>query len=132
MKSALWTNKEKETAKALCLSGETAQSISEKLNRSRNSVIGFLHRSGLTLGKAKRKYKKVIKHKVIPEIHKPIEEAFSKFSVRLLEARYRHCRFIREIADNPAETMICGARTQEGKSWCLEHHSIVYRKVQNG
>jgi hypothetical protein len=129
MKSALWTNKEKETAKALCLSGETAQSISEKLNRSRNSVIAFLHRIGLTLGKAKRKYKKVTKPKVIPEIHKPVEEAFSKFSVRLLEARYRQCRFIQDIANNPANTMICGAKTKEGHSWCPDHYSIVYRKA---
>jgi hypothetical protein len=59
MKSALWTDKEKESAIAMCKEGLTAQAISEELRRSRNSIIGFLHRSGLSLGKAKRIYKKV-------------------------------------------------------------------------
>jgi len=129
MKSALWTEKEKEAAIALCLSGETAQAISEQLKRSRNSIIGFLHRSGHTLGKAKRRYKKAPLLKVAPVIHKPVEEAFRKFSVRLLDARYRQCRFIQEVANNPTNTMICGARTKEGHSWCSDHHSIVYRKA---
>ena len=129
MKSALWTDKEKEAAIALCKEGLTAQAISEELRRSRNSIIGFLHRSGLSLGKAKRIYKKATKPKVIPVIHKPVEEAFKKFSVKLLDARYRQCRFIQDIANNPANTMICGAKTKEGHSWCPDHYSIVYRKV---
>ena len=129
MKSALWTDKEKESAIAMCNEGLTAQAISEELRRSRNSIIGFLHRSGLSLGKAKRIYKKVTKPKVIPVIHKPVEEAFKKFAVKLLDARYRQCRFIQDIANNPANTMICGAKTKEGHRWCPDHHSIVYRKA---
>ena len=129
MKSALWTDKEKEAAIALCKEGLTAQAISEELRRSRNSIIGFLHRSGLSLSKAKRIYKKVTKPKVIPVIHKPVEEAFKKFAVKLLDARYRQCRFIQDIANNPANTMICGAKTKEGHSWCPDHYSLVYRKA---
>ena len=129
MKSALWTDKEKEAAIAMCKEGLTAQAISEELRRSRNSIIGFLHRSGLSLSKAKRIYKKVTKPKVIPVIHKPVEEAFKKFAVKLLDARYRQCRFIQDIANNPANTMICGAKTKEGHSWCPDHYSIVYRKA---
>ena len=129
MKSALWTDKEKEAAIEMCKEGLTAQAISEELRRSRNSIIGFLHRSGLSLGKAKRIYKKVTKPKVIPVIHKPVEEAFKKFAVKLLDARYRQCRFIQDIANNPANTMICGAKTKEGHSWCPDHYSIVYRKA---
>lgn len=129
MKSALWTDKEKESAIAMCKEGLTAQAISEELRRSRNSIIGFLHRTGHTLGKAKRKYKKVTKPKVIPVIHKPVEGAFQKFSVKLLNARHRQCRFIQEVANNPADTMVCGAKTKEGHSWCPDHHSIVYRKA---
>ena len=129
MKSALWTDKEKESAIAMCKEGFTAQAISEELRRSRNSIIGFLHRSGLSLAKAKRIYKKVTKPKVIPVIHKPVEEAFKKFAVKLLDARYRQCRFIQDIANNPANTMICGAKTKEGHSWCSDHYSIVYRKA---
>ena len=129
MKSALWTDKEKESAIAMCNEGLTAQAISEELRRSRNSIIGFLHRSGLSLGKAKRIYKKVTKPKVIPVIHKPVEEAFKKFAVKLLDARYRQCRFIQDIANNPANTMICGAKTKEGHSWCPDHYSLVYRKA---
>ena len=129
MKSALWTDKEKESAIAMCKEGLTAQAISEELRRSRNSIIGFLHRSGLSLGKAKRIYKKVTKPKVIPVIHKPVEEAFKKFAVKLLDARYRQCRFIQDIANNPANTMICGAKTKEGHSWCPDHYSLVYRKA---
>jgi hypothetical protein len=129
MKSALWTDKEKESAIAMCNEGLTAQAISEELRRSRNSIIGFLHRSGLSLAKAKRINKKVTRPKVIPVIHKPVEEAFKKFAVKLLDARYRQCRFIQEIANNPANTMICGAKTKEGHSWCSDHHSIVYRKA---
>ena len=129
MKSALWTDKEKESAIAMCNEGLTAQAISEELRRSRNSIIGFLHRSGLSLAKAKRINKKVTRPKVIPVIHKPVEEAFKKFAVKLLDARYRQCRFIQDIANNPANTMICGAKTKEGHSWCSDHHSIVYRKA---
>ena len=129
MKSALWTDKEKESAIAMCNEGLTAQAISEELRRSRNSIIGFLHRSGLSLSKAKRIYKKVTKPKVIPVIHKPVEEAFKKFAVKLLDARYRQCRFIQDIANNPANTMICGAKTKEGHSWCSDHYSVVYRKA---
>jgi len=132
MKSVIWSDKEKEIAKTMCLEGYTAQSISERLKRSRNSVIGFLHRSGMTLAKAKRFYKKRTKPVVIPEINSKPVGVFVKFSVKLMNARYRQCRFIQDIANNPADTMICGAKTSENSSWCPDHHSLVYRKVTNG
>lgn len=132
MKSVIWSDKEKELAKSMCLEGYTAQSISERLKRSRNSVIGFLHRSGLTLAKAKRNYKKRIKPVVIHTIHSPPANVFVKFSVKLMNARYRQCRFIQDIEKNPADTMICGAKTPENSSWCPDHHSLVYRKATNG
>ena len=132
MKSAIWSDKEKELAISMCQAGHTAQRISECLRRTRNSVIGFLHRSGLTLANAKRIQKKVPKPKVIPVINSKPVNVFTKFSVRLMDARYRQCRFIQEIANNPADTMICGAKTPEKSSWCTDHHSLVYRKATNG
>lgn len=132
MKSVIWSDKEKELAKAMCLEGHTAQSISEKIRRTRNSVIGFLHRSGFTLANAKPKSKKRVRTKVLPIINNNPVATFVKFSVKLMNARYRQCRFIQEVSKNPADTMICGAKTSENSSWCPDHHSLVYRKVTNG
>lgn len=132
MKSVIWSEKEKELAKAMCDQGYTAQSISERLKRTRNSVMGFLHRSGYTLAKAKKKYKRKPKQEVIHIINSNPVNVFVPYTVRLMNARYRQCRFIQDIANNPADTMICGAKTSENSSWCPDHHSLVYRKVTNG
>ena len=46
--SAIWPDKHKEILREMHAKGATALEIAIALNRTRNSVIGFIHRSGLS------------------------------------------------------------------------------------
>jgi hypothetical protein len=52
--SAIWPDKHKEILREMHAAGATALEIAIKLGRTRNSVIGFIHRSGLSNSRPKK------------------------------------------------------------------------------
>ena len=130
--SAIWPDKHKEILKEMHSKGATALEIAIKLNRTRNSVIGFIHRAGLSKPKtpkqpAQPKQPKV-KAKPKPLFIKPIIQIdIPKQTTLFVFTNKRQCKYIEGEA-NGIDTRVCGNRTIEGTSWCFEHHALVYTK----
>ena len=128
MKSVIWSQHERDTAKQMALNGYTARQIAEKLKRSKNSIIGFLHRNKIQLS-ATNKYHKpknvAPKPRPKPKLvqqEKPIEIKH----VSLMEVRTFQCRYIMQESKDPWQVLCCGAETIY-KSWCKKHFKVVFR-----
>ena len=130
--SAIWPDKHKDILKEMHAAGATALEIAIKLGRTRNSVIGFIHRAGLARPKpvkqpAQPKQPKP-KAKPKPLFIKPIIEIdIPKQTTLFVFTSKRQCKYIEGEA-NGIDTRVCGNRTIEGTSWCFEHHALVYTK----
>jgi hypothetical protein len=128
IKSVIWSQKEKDTAKQMALDGYTARQIADKIQRSRNAIIGFLHRNKIELGRVNKYHKPKdapprprAKPKLV-EKEKPIEIN----NVSLLSVRTFQCRYIVQESKDPWQVLCCGATTFY-KSWCKQHYKIVFR-----
>ena len=135
IRSAIWPDKHKEILREMHSKGATALEIAITLNRTRNSIIGFIHRSGLSSQRPKKiatrtpKSPQQIKPKEPKKLFvKPIIEVdIPKQTTLFVFTNKRQCKYIAGEADG-LNTRVCGNRTVEGTSWCFEHHSIVYNK----
>jgi hypothetical protein len=142
-----WTVEERATAMQLAKKGATAAAIGAAIGRTRNSVIGWLHRAGLGLqGKPTPKRPTRTLTKPVERRAKPKPPARPRFAAgyaymtganpmppaplpkreplpplgNLMTATATQCRWIDTA---PA---ICGRDTKSGSSYCPHHHSIVY------
>lgn len=142
-----WTVEERATAMQLAKKGATAAAIGAAIGRTRNSVIGWLHRAGLGLqGKPTPKRPSRALTKPVERRAKPKPPARPRFAAgyaymtganpmppaplpkrepllplgNLMTATATQCRWIDTA---PA---ICGRDTKAGSSYCPHHHSIVY------
>ena len=142
-----WTVEERATAMQLAKTGATAAAIGAAIGRTRNSVIGWLHRAGLGLkGKPTPKRPSRALTKPVERRAKPKSPARPRFAAgyaymtganpmppaplpkreplpplgNLMTATATQCRWIDTA---PA---ICGRDTKAGSSYCPHHHSIVY------
>ena len=133
--SVIWPDKHKEILREMHAAGATALEIAIKLGRTRNSVIGFIHRSGLSQPRAKKPANRVPKP---PQQLKPkepkklftkpiIEVDIPKQNSLFIFTNKRQCKYIASEPDG-LKTRVCGNRTIEGTSWCFEHHALVYIK----
>ena len=136
IRSAIWPDKHKELLKQMYTSGASVLEIAQALNRTRNSIIGFIHRSGLANSRPKKPYARAEPKK--PQEAKP-KETKKLFTKPIIEVdlptqstlfvftNNRQCKY---IADEPngLQTRVCGKRTMTGTSWCFDHHTIVYTK----
>ena len=137
IKSVLWTQKERDTAIQMAKDGYTTREIGIRIGRSKNSVIGFLHRSQIytknfnPTGKPKVKAISTPKSAPRPRLAiVPKEATQTKIPndikwVKLFDATRTQCRFILEKPSNVFETKCCG-KTTFYKSWCQEHFNRVY------
>lgn len=131
IKSVIWSPKERDTAIQMAQEGYTGSQIAQHLKRSRNSVIGFLHRSKIDLGKTNKAHRPrpvVSKPKPPPSKPKAVQTEIPIVSneIPLMEARMFQCKFITKENINPFQIMCCGAETVY-KSWCSKHFKIVFR-----
>lgn len=128
IKSVIWSQKERDTAIQMAGDGYTARQIAEKLKRSKNSIIGFLHRNKIQL-RTTNKYHKpknvAPKPRPIPKLVQP-EKPIEIKHVSLMEVRTFQCRYIVQESRDPWQVLCCGAETIY-KSWCKAHHKIVFR-----
>jgi len=149
MKTNYWTISDTILAKKMNEEGRSARDIGEALNRSRNSVIGWFHRAGISLDKAKLgKVAKPVKKRMIripsppkpPAIKaepfkprlffdaagKPIKQPSTEKNVSFMKLKNMMCH---SVVGDPkgVDTIYCGEPTVKAtSSWCAYHHSIYY------
>ena len=154
-----WTESDKIKARGMIAKGMTARDIGKALGRSRNSVIGWMHRqkiaSSVLVRTPKPKIEKETKPKPprkkkvrplqsakIPSFHhftNDDERRYEPYQPLVFDNPAPTMRLIdtvghmqcRWIPDRPKldETLVCGRET-DGRSYCPLHHGIVYpRKV---
>ena len=148
----LWNEEQTAELRRLFVDGNDPSAIAARVGRSRNAVIGRLHRLGLK--RVSERSKAVCAEK------SPRQEAGSAgglvmavraaaerrndppnrdagpippalpltAAVSITKLEHRQCRWIGELPelmtlDTP---VYCGARTAEGSSWCPEHRSRVF------
>jgi hypothetical protein len=136
-----WSKEEIEKAAKLVASGMTASEVGKQIGRSRNSVIGAMHRNGVafnshvTKDRAVKRAARPSKPKAAPQpkASKPLPVqvgmVIKKDSkpVPLMDARYFECRYIvHSNHDEPFKTLCCGNQTHRGSSWCKTHYNIVF------
>ena len=141
----LWTPEEIEVVKKMAAEGKTASQIGLEVGRSRNSVIGAVHRNKVQLlarrehppsePKENKPRARHGDHLRRPFITAPTPKG-SKYDtppppppdttsyVKFLDRRSSQCAFIVEKRKN---TYICCGATATRGSWCEYHASIVYR-----
>jgi GcrA cell cycle regulator len=138
---AEWTEAEIERLRALVLARELdAQGISEVMGRSRNSIVGRIHRMKLpsppyssTQPRARGKAGQFLSDPPPPVVAPPsaAEVEVSAWAPPTMPAQprseplppVRRCQWI-EGAGRPWE--VCGAPVAPGRSWCKEHLSRVF------
>jgi len=147
MKTNFWTIPDGIIARNMNEDGKSAREIGAALGRTRNSVIGWFHRAGISLDKVPPN--KVVKEVSAPKIrkpsppqpikaefrprlffnsqtNKPIEQPTEAKNVSFTNLKGMMCR---SVVGEPkgAETIYCGEPTVKAtSSWCAYHHSIFY------
>lgn len=138
-----WTQEEIDTASDLASKGVTSTEIGKILNRTRNSVIGKLHRKAIRLGGTKPpKEKTAPKVKVErkqrnsdflrskapnKKLVERVFEAQGSRPIKLFDAKFFECKYIiNQDRVAPFNTTCCGATTFKNSSWCKEHFDIVF------
>jgi hypothetical protein len=131
IKSVIWSQREKDKAIKMVKDGFTAREISAAIGRTRNSIIGFIHRSGLSFSATNpthRPASSLAPRKRFKPQPKPTPEPEILIhfnAVKLFEAKRLQCRYILDKPSNVWDTTCCGAPVHK-LSYCKAHHSIVY------
>jgi hypothetical protein len=147
MKTNYWSINDMATARKMNMEGKSARDIGRALGRSRNSVIGWFHRAGISLDKVNpnKPPPKVVQPKVQkpsapkplaepfqPRLffnsltNKPIEQPTDLKNVPFMKISGMMCR---SVVGEPkgVDTIYCGEPTvKASSSWCAYHHSIFY------
>jgi len=147
-----WTPEERQECIRLANESFSGSEIAAKLNRKRNSVIGYLHRAGVPLqghtrNKPVQKKVHIPKPKIIvrpktpspkvvapyvPPPEKPLPEikpnSRGKYGpTPFIDGRFDQCQWVTHIATNSRPAIICGEAVKRiGCRWCAEHYDIVY------
>jgi hypothetical protein len=135
--SAIWPDEHRRILLEMHQKGCSILEIAVRLNRTKNSIIGYIHRAGLSNSRPKKQANRVPRApQVIQE--KPAKPLFVQPIVEVKPPEQtkgvlfvftsnRQCKWV--VGEPNAEhTRVCGKRTLEGKSWCYEHHALVYNK----
>ena len=131
-----WTIGEINIAVEMAKEGKSARAISEALTgRTRNSVIGLLHRRKIQMSifkskpyptkppKVERKKTVTLPTEPPPKVFIPkIKDEVIYGRVKLLDADKSQCRFI----EGKDLTFVCGDPVHLGSSWCECHYKRVF------
>lgn len=148
--SKSWSDDRVGLLKLLCAERWPASHIARVLNVSRNAVIGKVHRLKLTLvsvmpaaPRADKKAPNLIKSKALTATAQQLRRRFLSPSVLSASGkaqepkqmiasdnrvsfgslREHHCRWMH------VDGLYCGNPKNNNSSYCLQHHSICYRKA---
>jgi GcrA cell cycle regulator len=145
-----WTEERFDALKAMRAEGMKVDVMAARLETTRGSVIGKLHRAGLceparNLRKPKGSPRVVSAISDVPrpatpppreappvldegprrEWVVPVGPTGHDGSLRLVDLTPSSCRW---ICNDPRDgALYCGAKAIPGKAWCREHHAIVYQ-----
>lgn len=137
---ANWTDEELETLKTMWLDGNSAKMIGAALGRSRNAVLGIVHRAknlpkrvttvarsrAQTRAPARRMV--VVPKNIIPANQlKPFEPP-----IYTRDLEDEHCRFPYDCPDAPdnAGYKYCGIKRSGASRYCDSHNVIVFQPQQ--
>lgn len=149
-----WTEEERAVLHKLALDGISANQAARKLNRSKNSVLGFAMRQFGGYGmvrvkpptlkpmhvakpKASRKDNlspsgRSLKRKDEGEIQvliTPVEPLPDVKPVRMLKIGRLQCKYIVSNVPRDHNPLMCGAPVKGTGSWCPHHHRLVFNPV---
>lgn len=138
-----WNEREETTLNRLWLEGLSASQISKQLDgRSRNAVIGRIHRLGLAgrarINGANQNKIKGARLRTLPvkrtaPITKPLKAERLATDLAIIKAlpalgadlgEATGCRFI--PGDPAHDPRVCGRATTVGGVWCAQHARLVY------
>lgn len=136
----LFTDEEDQQIRALAADGLSASLIGLQLNRTRNSIIGRLHRIGIfsrkvTVAKenptnmpgykpprAKKAKPPVVE--ILPPEPPPLVPVADPVNILgLKDGPIVQCRAI--VAEQP-EVLYCATRTVDGGAWCQKHSELFF------
>jgi len=134
--SAIWPDEHRRILLEMHEKGATILDIAIKLNRTKNSIVGYIHRAGLsntrpkkTVVKIQRKPQTIQKNldnflaQPIVEVQPPKQTT----GVLFVYTNNCQCKWV-QGEPNAENTRVCGKRSMAGKSWCAEHFALVYNK----
>jgi hypothetical protein len=135
--SAIWPDEHRRILLEMHEKGATILDIAIKLNRTKNSIIGYIHRAGLSNSRPKKPALRVPRKPQVVE-EKPVKQLFVKpiievqppkqtTGVLFVYTNNRQCKWV-QGEPNAENTRVCGKRSMAGKSWCAEHFALVYNK----
>ena len=144
-----WTAEEFETAHSMASKGISAREIGVVLGRTKNSVIGVLHRSGFVWGVRRSLTFKEIKGPPNRKRERPrnsmgrykrlrdeqpaaptfIEpEGAKNDAISFYDLKREHCKAIYGHPQG-VNTLYCGAQKLAESSYCKYHHLRYYKKA---
>jgi hypothetical protein len=135
--SAIWPDEHRRILLEMHEKGATILDIAIKLNRTKNSIIGYIHRAGLSNSRPKKPAQRVPRKPQVVE-EKPVKQLFIKHIIEVQPPKQttgvlfvytnnRQCKWV-QGESNAENTRVCGKRSMSGKSWCAEHFALVYNK----
>lgn len=124
MRLSVWDNPEsEEVLRAMWMEGSSAALIADALRTSRNSVIGKVHRLGLSRTQRKPKVaKQPTRSNVVPlrrKTAKPMRRPGEP--VPFLQAKWFHCRAVLDQRGKDGLVLFCGETKAFGSPWCAKH-----------
>lgn len=153
-----WHDADVARLKEMLAQGRTGSEIAAALGRTRNAVLGFIHRSRSTLGierspQTERKVPsvrpapaatRVVKVRPVPRV-RPAEPAVPVLAAQaaaleppaepapaqarlIWDLRPQDCRFV--VSGGGLTAMFCAAPRRDGSSMCEEHHRLCYIKPE--
>jgi hypothetical protein len=126
MGTSVWDSPDSEKVlRTMWKQGATAATIADALHTSRNSVIGKVHRLGLTRDGAQAKPKS----NVVPlrRIRKKAAMVRAGGPVPILKAKWFHCRAVLDQRGRDGLAMFCGETKVDGTPWCAKHRLAFIR-----
>lgn len=124
MRPSVWDNPESEQVlRAMWMEGSSAALIADALRTSRNSIIGKVHRLGLSRTQRKPKVAKLptrlnvvlLRRKTAKPMRRPGEP------VPFLQAKWFHCRAVVDQRGKDGLVLFCGETKTIGSPWCAKH-----------
>ncbi|UEM11926.1 GcrA family cell cycle regulator [Bradyrhizobium barranii] len=124
MRVSVWDDPNSEQVlRTMWTQGASAALIADALQTSRNSVIGKVHRLGLSRTQRKPKLaKQPTRSNVVPMRRKtarPIKRPGEP--VPFLKAKWFHCRAVLDQRGKDGLVLFCGETKVFGSPWCAKH-----------
>jgi GcrA cell cycle regulator len=150
-----WTEERFDALKAMRAEGVKVDVMAARLETTRGSVIGKLHRAGLCeparnlrkpkgshraplvktpatepapAPRAERAIDLLLDQATVAALSSPVADHVSDVrhaTLTLVDLKPSSCRW---VCNDPRDgALYCGAKAIPGKAWCREHHAIVYQ-----